>query len=434
MGIVLSILVLALIYFLKTKKVSFGNRVLLSLILGVIIGSFFKEDIQYIQPIGGAYVNLIKALVVPLVVSVIITSVTALEDPARLKKIGLKTLGWFFLTTAIAAIIGTVIALAFNLGSGVQFVASEEFKAREIPTFSQIILDLIPANPVLEASQGKIIPVMIFSIIIAIAIIVEGHNKPEIVKPVKDFFNSFSQIMFRVTRFILQLTPYGVFALMAQVAAKYGISSLLPLIKVIVAVYIASIIQVVVVQGGLIALVAKLNPIKFFKKIFPAQLVAFTTRSSYGTLPVTIKTLTERVKVSEELATFIAPLGANMGMNGCAGLYPAIVAVFVAKVFNIPMDFSSYLLLIGLTTVASIGTAGVPGTASIMATVVLSGMGLPIEGLALVLGVDTIIDMARTATNVTGAAVVTTLVAASENELDREAFEAKEDKEFELSI
>lgn len=433
MGIVLSVLILALIYFLKTKKVSFGNRVLLALVLGVVIGSFFQNDVQYIQPIGGAYVNLIKALVVPLVVSVIITSITALEDPARLKKIGLKTLGWFFLTTAIAAVIGTVIALAFNLGDGVQFVASEEFKAREIPTFSQIILDLIPANPVSEAASGKIIPVMVFSIIVAVAIIVEGHNKPELVKPVKDFFKSFSQIMFRVTRFVMQLTPYAIFALMAQVSAKYGISSLLPLIKVIGAVYLASIIQIVVVQGGLIAFVAKLNPVKFFKKIFPAQLVAFTTRSSYGTLPVTIKTLTERVKVSEELATFIAPLGANMGMNGCAGLYPAIVAVFVAKVFNIPMDFSSYLLLIGLTTVASIGTAGVPGTASIMATVVLSGMGLPIEGLALVLGVDTVIDMARTATNVTGAAVVSTLVAASENELDRAAFE-EEDKEFELSM
>jgi len=433
MGIVLSVLILALIYFLKTKKVSFGNRVLLALVLGVVIGSFFQNDVQYIQPIGGAYVNLIKALVVPLVVSVIITSITALEDPARLKKIGLKTLGWFFLTTAIAAVIGTVIALAFNLGDGVQFVASEEFKAREIPTFSQIILDLIPSNPVSEAASGKIIPVMVFSIIVAVAIIVEGHNKPELVKPVKDFFKSFSQIMFRVTRFVMQLTPYAVFALMAQVSAKYGISSLLPLIKVIGAVYLASIIQIVVVQGGLIAFVAKLNPVKFFKKIFPAQLVAFTTRSSYGTLPVTIKTLTERVKVSEELATFIAPLGANMGMNGCAGLYPAIVAVFVAKVFNIPMDFSSYLLLIGLTTVASIGTAGVPGTASIMATVVLSGMGLPIEGLALVLGVDTVIDMARTATNVTGAAVVSTLVAASENELDRAAFE-EEDKEFELSM
>lgn len=424
MGIFLSIVILILLYFLKTKNVSFSNRVFVGLVLGVLVGSFFKNDVQYIQPIGTGYVNLIKALVVPLVVSVIITSITALEDPAKLKKIGLKTLGWFFLTTAIAAAIGTAIAVAFNLGDGVQYVASSDFKAREIPTYSQIILDLIPSNPVLEASQGKIIPVMLFSILVAVAIIVEGHKKPEAVKPVKDFFKSASEVMFRVTRFILQLTPYGVFALMAQVASKYGVSSLLPLIKVIGAVYLASIIQVIVVHGGLIAFVAKLNPVKFFKKILPAQVVAFTTRSSYGTLPATIESLTERVKVSEELATFIAPLGANMGMNGCAGLYPAIVAVFVAKVFHIPMDFSQYLLLIGLTTLSSIGTAGVPGTASIMATVVLAGMGLPIEGLALVLGVDTIIDMARTATNVTGAAVVTTLVAASENELDRAGFDA----------
>lgn len=434
MGIILSILILISLYFLKIKKFSFGNRVLVGLIAGLIIGSFFKGEVKYIEPIGGIYVNLIKALVIPLVVSVIITSITALKDPKKLKKIGGKTIAWFFFTTAIAATIGTVIAVLLKLGTGIQYTQSADFTAREIPTFSKIISDLTPTNIIDQAAKGQVIPVMIFAVMLAIAITILGHEKPEVVKPVKDFFKSFSEIMFVVTRFILQLTPYGVFALMAQVAAKYGISSLLPLIKVIGAVYLASIIQILIVHAGLITFVAKLNPFKFFKKIYPAQLVAFTTRSSYGTLPVTIESLIDRVKVSEELATFIAPLGANIGMNGCAGLYPAIVSVFVANVFNVPMDIPKYLLLILVTTASSIGTAGVPGTASIMSTVVLSAMGLPVEGLAMVLGVDTIIDMARTATNVTGASVVATLVAASEKELDRDAFELNESLDNQLSL
>jgi Na+/H+-dicarboxylate symporter len=169
------------------------------------------------------------------------------------------------------------------------------------------------------------------------------------------------------------------------------------------------------------------------KKIYPAQVVAFTTRSSYGTLPVTIKSLTDRVKISDKVASFVAPMGATMGMNACGGLYPVMAAVFVANVFGYNLTFANYLVLILLTTVASIGTAGVPGTASIMTTVVLAGMGLPIEGIAMLLGIDTIVDMARTATNVTGASVTALLVANSEGEFDRKGFNSNED-ELELGV
>lgn len=383
--------------------------------------------------IGQVYVNLIKMLVIPLVVPTIIASITAVEDPTKLKRVGIKTIGWLLFTTAIACTVGAVAAVLLNPGAGIQFTKDTSFKAKEVPTLSKIFLDMVPSNPVSDMANAKIIPVIIFSILVGVAITIESSINSEAVRPVKDLFKSFKVVMFRITDMVLETTPYGVLGLMASVSAKYGLAALLPLAKVILAVYLACLIQMVVVHGGLVALVIKVNPIKFFKKIYPAQVVAFTTRSSYGTLPATIKSLTDRVKISENIASFVAPMGATMGMNGCGGLYPAIVAVFVAEVFNIPMSISTYILLIVITTLASIGTAGVPGTAYIMATVVLAALGLPIEGIAMVLGIDPILDMARTVTNVTGASVVSLLVANSENEFDRKAFNEEEKDKLNLA-
>jgi uncharacterized protein len=433
-SLLVSLVLLVLLYFLKKKKISFGNRVLLAMVLGVVVGAVFKKDTLYVQPLGSIYVSLIKMLVIPLVTASVVSSITSLESTDKLKNVGLKTIGWLMGTTALATIIGIVTALVFNLGSGVKFVKDASFQAREIPTFAQVLVDMVPSNPVNEMASGKIIPVIIFSILIGVAIIIEGTRKPETVKPVKELVNSFAQIMFRITKMVLKITPYGVFGLMVTVAAKYGLSSLLPLGKVIIAVYVACLIQIALVHGSLLAFVAKVNPVRFFKKIYPAQVVAFTTRSSYGTLPATIKSLTNRVKISDKVASFVAPMGATMGMNACGGLYPVMAAVFVAKVFGHDFTLVNYITLIILTTVASIGTAGVPGTASIMTTVVLAGMGLPVEGLAMLLGIDTIVDMARTATNVTGASVTALLVANSEGEFDRAAFNSNEVDELELSV
>ncbi|MBA5850398.1 dicarboxylate/amino acid:cation symporter [Clostridium sp. cel8] len=433
LSLIVSFILFIGLYLLKRKKVKFGTRVLLGMILGVGLGVVFGKDAGYIAPVGTIYANLIVMLVVPLVVPTVISSITAIESPGKLKNIGVKTVAWLLGTTAVACVIGIVVAVVMDPGSGIQFAKDASYKARNIPNFSNIILDMVPKNVISEMAEAKIIPVLVFSILIGVAITLEGEKNPEIVKPVKKFFDSFKVIMFRITDMVLELTPYGVLALLASTSAKYGASTLIPLLKVVIAVYIACIIQVVFVHGGLIAFVAKINPIRFFKGIYPAQVVAFTTRSSYGTLPVTIKSLTENIKISDNIASFSAPLGATMGMNGCGGLYPAIAAIFVARIFNIPMSFSTYILLIVVTTIASIGTAGVPGTASIMATVVFTALGLPIEGLGIIFGVDAIMDMARTLTNVTGASVVSVLVANSEGEFDREAFNAKYDKKKVLS-
>lgn len=434
MSLAVSLLVIISLYFLQTKKVKFGNRLLIAMLSGILVGVVFKENAKIIAPIGTAYIKLIKMLVMPLVVATIISSITTLKDTSQLRKIGIKTVGLFLLTAVIASIIGIAVANIIGVGTSIKLEANTPFNPREIPSLSQVFLDLIPSNPVAEMANNKILPVIIFSMFIGLAITIEGNRNPEKVKPVNDFISSFASIMFRVTKMVLKLTPYGVYGLMANVSASYGISTLLPLTRVIIAVYLAGILHMALTYGGLLALVARVNPIRFFKKIYPAQVVAFTTRSSYGTLPVTLKTLTDRVKISEKVASFVAPLGSTINMDGCGGLYPAIVAVFVANVFGIDLSLNHYIMLVITATLASIGTAGVPGTASIMSTVVLTSLGLPLEGIAMVIGIDAILDMIRTCVNVTGDMVVSLLVANSEGEFDRNAFNSNTPDAIELDI
>jgi len=432
--LLVSVLLIGFLYYLKTKKISFGNRVLIAMVLGVAVGAIFKKEALIIEPLGQIYVNLIKMLVVPLVTAAIISSITNLDNPAKLRSIGVKTLGWLVATTAVASLIGVVVSLVMDPGAGIELAKDASFKAREIPTFAKVLVDLSPSNPIADAANAKIVPLIIFAMFVGVAITIENAKKPEIIKPVINVINGFAQVMFRITKMVLKITPYGVFGLMTAVAAKYGLATLLPLGKFVIAVYIACILQIALVHTSLVAFVAKVNPLRFFKAILPAQIVAFTTRSSYGTLPATTKSLTERVKITDRIANFVAPMGASMGMNACGGLYPVMAAIFVARVYNIPLSFNQYVILIAVTTIASFGTAGVPGTASIMSTVVLSSMGLPVEGIAMLLGVDTVIDMARTATNVTGAAVSALLVANSEGEFDREAFNKQEADALELTV
>ncbi|CCC58104.1 sodium:dicarboxylate symporter family [Caloramator australicus RC3] len=322
------------------------------------------------------------------------------------------------LTTAIATFIGLLVGNILNIGAGYNFINVPEFKAREIPKFTQVFLDMIPKNPVNEMANGKIIPVIIFSILIAISLAIEGEKNMDSIKIVREFFIQLNRVISRLTKIVISLTPYGVYGLIASISTQYGIATLLPLIRFIIAVYVACLLQIAIVHTGIVAFVAKVNPLKFFKKIYPAQVVAFSTQSSFGTLPVTIKSLTEGVGISEKIANFVAPIGATAGMNACGGIYPALVAIFVANMFNKDLSINHYLILIATTTLSSIGIAGVPGTASLAATVVLASLGLPIEGLAMLLGVDVIVDMARTMTNVTGASVSALVVASSEKEID----------------
>ncbi|KMT22296.1 dicarboxylate/amino acid:cation symporter [Clostridium cylindrosporum] len=414
LAIVLSIVAVYAIYKIKTKTNKFAFATLSALVLGLILGAVFKKDIMFLEVVGSGYMSLIKMIIVPLVMVSLITSIIRLKNLNTLKSIGAKTLVILLGTTGIAAAIGIVVANVFKLGQGLSFSGAGDFKAREIPTLSKVLVDMLPSNPFASIVDNKIIPIVIFSLFISIALMTLDNKSPEKAKPFKDFILSAYDVVLEITRIVLKFIPYGVFALIATAAASNGLDTIKSLAWVVAAVYISCILQILLVHTPLVSLVARKNPFAFFKGIFPAQTVAFTSQSSYGTLPVTIKSLVEGVGVSQNVASFVAPLGSAIGMNGCGGLYPAIVAIFVANVFGIHLTAYSYGLIILTTVVSSIGIAGVPGAATMSTTVVLATLGLPIEGMAMVMAVDSVIDMARTATNVTGSAVTALVVDESE--------------------
>lgn len=432
-----SVVIIGLLVFLARKKVSFGTRVLIGLGLGLVVGILLKQfdlETTSISTIGSIFVNLIRMLVIPLVITAVISSIITISNPNQLRKIGFKTIGIFLLTTALAAVIGLVIALAFNPGAGIEQAAESTYKGREVPTFSKVILDLTPTNPIADMAAGKVVPMIIFAFFVAVAIVKISAKKPEVVEPFRRFIDSFLQIMYEVTKYVIRLTPYGVYALIAAMAARYGADTLMPLIKIVIITYLALIVHMIIVFGGILQFWAKVNPFKFFKKIYPMMAVAFSTRSSFATLPINLEVLVKRVRISPKIASFVAPLGATMNFNGCGGVWPAIVAVFVAEVYGISLGITDYILLVLVATVSSIGVAGVPGPAAIATTVVLTALGLPIEGVGLVLGIEALVDMGRTTVNMTGDAVTALVVAKSEGEFDQEAFDNNIEDDLEATV
>lgn len=431
-GFVVSIFVFGVLFLLARKRVGFGTRVIVALAIGLVVGILFQNlefDTKAITTFGSIYVSLIRMLVVPLVFVLVLNSIASLTNLEYLRKIGFKTFALFLGTTGIASIIGLLVALLFNPGNGIQQDVPADFTAREIPAFSKVILDLVPSNPINEAAEGKVVPVLIFAIFLAVAIIKIGSKNAESVKPVRDLIQSLTLVLHQVVKFIIRLTPYGVFALIAGITARYGWETLQELGSVIITSYVALIIHFVLVFGGLVFFVAKVNPLRFFRKIYPTVAVAFTTRSSYAVLPVNLEVITKRLHISPRIASFVAPLGASVNFNGCGGIWPAIVAVFTAQVFGIDLGLTDYILLVFVSIISSIGVAGVPGPAVISTTVVLTALGLPLEGIAIVAGVEALIDMGRTAVNATGTTVTALLVANSEGEFDRDAFNNNNDED-----
>lgn len=409
-AIVFAILALGLLWYLNKRKVPFSVRTLIGLGLGLIFGLTLKENSLIVEPIGKIYISLIRMVVIPLVMVSIINSISNFEDSSKLKSLGIRAIGMLLGTTAIAGIVGIIFGNIFSVGKGIVFEGAENFVPKEIPSFMDVFNDMLPTNPIKSMAEGQIIPVIIFALFIAFAIIMEEKKNKEKVAPFKAFINSFSTILMRITRIVLRLTPFGVFGLMTAVGAKNGVSTLMPLLTFVVAIYLALAFQILIIHSLFILIFKRRSPIKFFKGIWPAQVVAFTTQSSFGTLPVTIESLENNIGVSSSTASFVASLGSTVGMNGCGGVFPAIVAIFVANVFGIELTLTHYILMILTIVVGSVGIAGVPGAATMSTTLILTTLGLPIEGMAIILGVDAIIDMARTLTNVTGAGLAAYIV------------------------
>lgn len=424
-SIISAIILIVLLMFLKYKEVSFSKIVCVALVLGFVFGLIFKDNASILKPVGSVYISLIKMVAIPLVFVSIINSFMKLDGVKQLKTIGIKTIGFYLGTTAIAVVVGMIVAKVMYVGQGFITTPVTDFKLKEIPSLSDIVMNIIPNNPIAALANGNMMSIIFFAIMVSVAAIIEESRRENSTKSFSEFMQSFGRIMIRMTELVLSLTPYGVFALIAGLSSQNGLDTLLPLISFIIAVYIGCILQIGIVHSILIKVIAKINPFRFFKSVYPAQVVSFTTCSSLGTLPVTIKCLTNRTKVSEKITSFVAPLGTSMGMNGCGGVYQGILCIFAANAFGVNLGISQYISIILSATIASIGLAGVPGSVFIASTTVLSSAGLPVEALGMVLGVDIVIDMIRTMTNVTGSSVIALIVGSLEKEFDRDRFNSE---------
>jgi len=390
-------------------RIALWQQVLLAMALGVIAGLVLGGDALALKPLGTAYINAIKMLVIPLVFFSLILSITSLDQGQGLGRVAGKTIGLFLLTALIASLIGIAVGTAFQFETGQNLVAAQVTE-KVIPPVSQVLVDLIPANPIAAMAQGQVLPVMLFAILLGLALRNIGEKGTAMLSVVR----SGADMMFEVTRLVLLFTPVGVFGLMAWVVGTYGLEMLLPLGKFILAIYVGCLLHIVLTYGGFVHFFSSMKVTDYFRAILPVQLVAFSTCSSYATLPASYKAVTEDLKVSKDYAGFVLPLGSTINMDGCGGVYPAVAAIFIAHLYGIELQLIDYLLIVGTATLASLGTAGVPGTALVMLTVTLTVVGLPLEGIAFIAAIDRIVDMIRTTTNVTGDTMVALVVAEQE--------------------
>lgn len=382
------------------------QRVASAFLLGIIFGSAFGEKAIIVKPLGDIYLNLMRMVVIPLVFFSIASSIAQLGESKNMTRLFLRTIIWFFITSGLAVIVALLFGHLISPGMGIGQLPLGDYKPEAIPSTVEVLVGIIPSNPIKAMSEAKVLQVLFFSALVGAALLSLGQKA----EMWKKFIDEGAQIVFRITRWILQLTPLGTFGLISWVVGHYGFSSLLPLGKFIIALYAACIFHIFFVYGGLLKLHG-LRVGQFFRKALPAQQMAFATASSMATMPLTLSTVTERLGVPKSYANLVVPLGASIKMDGCGAIYPVLAALFIAQYFGLSLELSHYALLAFTAVLGSIGTAGVPGTAVVMLTLVLSTVGLPLEGISYIVAIDRILDMIRTATNVSGQMVVPVLVA-----------------------
>ena len=366
----------------------------------------------YIKPLGNLFLNLIKMIIVPLVLSSLVVGSASTGDVGKLGRIGIKTLAYYLVTTAIAVVLGLFLANMVNPGLGLSIPVDATAEAKEVPSVIETFLNIIPTNPIQAMADANMLQIIFFALILGIGITLVGEKA----KPFLTFFDSIAEVCYKIVAIIMAFAPIGVFGLITPVVAEHGPSALLPLLKVIITVYLSCFLHAAIVYSGAVYFSAKMSPVTFFKGAAPAMMVAFTTSSSSGTLPITMRCAEENLGVPKSISSFVLPLGATINMDGTA-LYQGVCALFVAQIYGIDLTFVQQLTIVLTATLASIGTAGVPGGGLIMLTMVLQSVGLPLEGMVLVGGIDRILDMARTCINITGDMAGAILVSATEGEL-----------------
>lgn len=409
------------------KKMSLTVKVIIGLVsglvTGVIINSLFSGSAfidtwlvnGLFHMIGAMFISALKMLVVPLVTFSLICGVCGIGDIAALGRIGTKSFALYLLTTAIA--ISTAILLAQIVGPGRDFqmegVEIRDIAAKEAPPVTQVFIDIIPSNPVSAFASGDMLSIIFYAIMVGVSILLVGSKA----KPVVEACEMLNEVMMKMVTLVMSVAHIGVFCLIAKTFAQQGIGLLLPMASYFLTVIGALAIHLFVTILVLLSLFTRLSPTIFMKKMRNAQAFAFSTASSSATIPVTLRSVSERLGVNNSVASFTVPLGATINMDGTA-IMQGVATVFIANVYGIDLGIAGYLTVIGMAVLASIGTAGVPGVGLIMLAMVLNQVGLPLEGIGIIMGVDRLLDMCRTAVNITGDAMVSTVVAKGENKID----------------
>jgi len=401
-------------------RIPFWQRVAAGFVLGALAGWAMGPDAGvWFQPLGDVYVNLIRMIATPLVFFAVASAISSLHGQKSMVSLGGRTFAWFAITAVLAVCVGLGVGLVLQPGLGVSgLVVAPDYVVREVPGPVQVLVDVVPTNPFRALSEGRILQVIFFAALLGFALVKLGDRTQRL----RLLMAEGSEVMIQVTRFVLEMTPLGTFGLIAALVGTYGFEQLLPLGSYIGALYLACALHIVFVYGSLL-LAHGLNPVKFFRGAAPAMQVAFAASSSFAALPASLRSATHNLGVDKDYAAFAVPLGASVKMDGCGAIYPALTAVFVAQYFGIELDMSQYFIILLASVLGSFGTAGVPGTAIVMVTLVLSAAGLPLEGIGYLIAIDRILDMMRTMTNVTGQVLVPVLVAKQTGILDREVYD-----------
>ena len=399
---------------MEKKKLSLTAKISISLVLGVLAGLALQNHadfaVNYIKPFGTIYLNLIKMIVVPVVLLSITQGITSLQDVKKVGTIGAQTVIFYLCTTALAVSIGLVFANLLQVGAG-YILPSEalSYEAAQAPSFMSTFVNIFPSNAITPLANATMLQVIVIAIFFGFGIILAGEKGQLACQVIE----SFAEVAFKIMSMIIQLSAIGVFALICPVVAENGPAVLLPLLKVILVAYSAYIIHMVIVYSTSVKIFAGMSPLKFFQSMSQPMIFAFSSASSVGVLPFNLEAV-QKMGVRKEIASFVLPLGATINMDGTA-IYQGVCAIFIAEIFGIDLTLSQQVTIILTATLASIGTAGVPGSGMIMLAMVLQSVGLPLEGIALVAGIDRILDMGRTVVNITGDSACSICVNAWDN-------------------
>ena len=417
---------------MKLLRLPLYTKILIGLLAGVIFGilanrfGFSDFVFNYVKPIGSAFIRLISMVVVPLVFASLLVGTASLNDIRKLGRIGVKTVAYYLCTTAIAITIGLLLANAFRPGAGLSEQAQKRLiqnssgavgvqveTALEKPTLTDILLNIIPTNPVKAFVEVKMLQIIFFALLTGICLSLISSERS---RPVINFFEGVNEVVIQMVHIIMKIAPYGVFALISAVITDFGLDILFILLKYSTVVIVGLVLHAVVIYSLAIKLLGKQKIATFFRGIRPAQLIAFSTGSSSATLPVTMECTEKNLGVPREICSFALPLGATVNMNGTA-LYQGVSAVFIAQVYGMGLTMGQQLAIVLTATLASIGTAGTPAAGVMTLAIVLRSIGVPLEGIAIILGVERILDMCRTVVNITGDASCAVIVASTEREL-----------------